>query len=70
MGTLPSGFRRADFFYVFPLYTYLKHETPEAGQGHNLNKLGRGPLSNIKALGLVVSDKKIFSCFPYMYKPM
>jgi len=30
-------------------------------QGHNLNNFGRGPLDdNIKALGLVVSDKKIF----------
>ena len=40
-------------------------------QGHNLNKLGRGPLGdatyqNIKALGLMVSDKKIF----FLYKPM
>ena len=35
-------------------------------QGHNLNNFGRGPLDdaiyipNMKALGLVVSDKKIF----------
>jgi len=34
-------------------------------QGHNLNNFGRGPLDdaiyqNLKALGLVVSDKKIF----------
>ena len=41
-------------------------------QGHNLNKLGRGQLGdgcyipNIKALGLMVSDKKIFSCFSYI----
>ena len=48
--------------------------TPRAGpfwhKDHNLNKLGRGPLDNyipnIKALELVVSDKKIFSCFPYI----
>ena len=35
-------------------------------QGHNLNKLGRGPLGYIKAQGLKVSDKKMFSCFPYI----
>ena len=40
-------------------------------QGHNLNKYGRGLLgdaviTNIKALGLLVSDKKIFSMFPYI----
>ena len=30
-------------------------------QGHNLNKLGRGPLDDaIKALGHAVSEKKIF----------
>ena len=38
-------------------------------QGHNLNNFGRGPLDdviyliNMKALGLVVSDKKIFESF-------
>ena len=46
--------------------------TPGAGHfsppGHNLNKLGRGPLGdaiipNIKAQCHMVSDKKIFSCF-------
>ena len=39
-------------------------------QGHNLNKLGSGPLydaiyTKYQALGLVVSNK-IFSCFPYI----
>ena len=50
--------------------------------GYNLNKLGRGSLddattrhralifrTNIKALCLVVSDKKIFSWFS-LYKPL
>jgi len=34
-------------------------------QGHNLNNFGRGPFDdmNMKALGLVVSDKKIFESF-------
>ena len=32
---------------------------------HNLNKRGREPLGNAtKALCLLVSDKKIVSCFP------
>ena len=42
-------------------------------QGNYLNNLGRGPLgeamcqiSNIKGLGLLLSDKKIFKVFPYM----
>ena len=35
--------------------------------GHK--KLSRGPLDNIKALGLVVSDKNIFYIFS-LYKPM
>ena len=39
-------------------------------QGHNLNKHGRSPLDNIKALGLVVSDKKVsfmFSLYNMLY---
>jgi len=38
-------------------------------QGHNLNNFGKGPFDdviyvlNMKALGLVVSDKKIFESF-------
>ena len=35
--------------------------------GHNLNNLSRGLQGH--ALGLMVSDKKIFSCFS-LYKPM
>ena len=45
-------------------------------QGHNLYKLGIGSLghatsqiSRLYALLLMVSDKKIFSCFS-LYKPM
>ena len=43
-------------------------------QGHYLNKLGREPLDDatnqiLRFLGPVVSDKKIFSCFPYI-EPM
>ena len=37
-------------------------------QGHNLNKLGRGPLNDAtyinQTLGLVVSDKNILHVFP------
>ena len=39
-------------------------------QGNNLNNLGGGPLGEamyqIKGLGLLLSDKKIFKVFPYM----
>ncbi|MCG8046500.1 MAG: hypothetical protein N0E48_12815, partial [Candidatus Thiodiazotropha endolucinida] len=42
-------------------------------QGYNLNNFGRGSLDkatfyipNIKDLGLLVSDKKIFKPFPYI----
>ena len=54
-----------------PIKAYVKPVTPEVGpllaQGYNLNKCGRGLLDDtyipkVKALGLVVSDKKIFSC--------
>ena len=69
---MPCGFRQEDFF-MFSLYAYVKHVTPGTRPfltpGHYLNKLGRDPLGDakyqIKALGLVVSDKKIFSHFPY-----
>ena len=32
-------------------------------QGYNFSKNGRGFLGDAKALGLVVLDKKIFSCY-------
>ena len=39
-------------------------------KGYTLNRLGRGLLGyyipNIKAIGLIVSDKNICSCFPYI----
>ena len=63
---------RKDVF-IFSIYKPLKHMTPRGAPfiapGHNLIKRGRGPLdnvtcmSNIKALWLVVLDKKIVSCF-------
>ena len=37
-------------------------------EGDNLNKLGRVPLGDAKALGLMVSDKiHIFPIYAYMY---
>ena len=76
-GSRYCGFRQEDFFIVFPIQAYVKHVNPGASQfwpqGYNLNKLGRGSLddatTNIKALCLVVSDKKIFSWFS-LYKPL
>ena len=47
-GSRPYGFRQEDFFMFFPIYAYAKHVTPGRDhfwpKGHNLNKLGRGPL--------------------------
>ena len=44
------------------------HLTPVAKpfwpQMHNLNKLGRGFIPNIRVLGLMVSDKKLFHVLP------
>ena len=74
----PCGFRE-DFFSCFPFYKPIYNMWPPGRahfwpKGHNLIKLGRDPLGgatvlNIKALGHVVSEKKIFSCFR-LYKPM
>ena len=65
-----------EMFFMFSLYKPIKKRDPRGShfwpEGHNLNKLGRGLLglhTNIKALCLVVSDKKIiFSSFPYEYR--
>ena len=63
---------------IFSCFPYInQHKTcdPGAGpiwpKGHNLNKLARGPLGDAtyqisRDLGLVVSDKKTFSYFPYI----
>ena len=63
------------FFSYFPYISLCKACDPQrrshfGPQVHNLNKRGGGPLDDaaskyIKALALVVSDKKTFSCFPY-----
>ena len=46
-GSRPCGFRPEDFFMFLPILVYVKHVTPGRGhfwpQGHNLNKLVRGP---------------------------
>ena len=56
----------------FSLKAYVKHVTPRWGyfwpQAHNLNKFGRGPLRrcyipNIKVLGPVALENKIFKVF-------
>ena len=71
-GSRPYGFRQEDFSIFFLMYAYVKHVTPGAEpfwpQEDNLNKLGRSllgdaTLPNIKALGLVVSEKKISKVF-------
>ena len=75
---MPCGFRQEAVF-MLPYISLCNYVTPEAGpflpQEHNLSKMCKKPLDygayqicipNIKALCLVVSDKKIFSCFPYI----
>ena len=73
-GSRPCGFRQEDVSR-FP-YINLSKTFDPCGQaifsrrGIIKKKLGRGLLGyvtypNTKALGLVVSDKKIFSCFHY-----
>ena len=43
----PCGFRQEDFFHVSPYINLCKQGVLRSGhfwpQGHNLNKLGRGP---------------------------
>ena len=49
-GSRSYGFRQKDFFFF--AIAYVKHVTPWSGrfwpQGDNLNKLGRGPLGDVK----------------------
>ena len=70
----PCGFGEEDFFYVSPIESLWELITPGAG-----SFLTPGPwlagfikritihcyTQNMKALGLVVSEKKIFLYFPY-----
>ena len=61
--SMPCGFRQ-EYFCIFILYKHM-HVTPRAGPFlAPLFKLSRGLLGD--ALGLVVLDKKIFSCFPFI----
>ena len=49
-GSMPCDFRQEDFFMFFAIYAYVKHVTQGRAhfwpQGHNLNKLSRGPLGD------------------------
>ena len=77
-GSRHYGFRQEELFHVSSYISLCKASDPKGGHfwphGHNLKKLGRGlqgdaTYQNIKALGLMVTDKGIFSCFS-LYKPM
>ena len=67
----PCGFRQEECFMFYHISLCKTYDTGRVHfwpQGHDLSKLGRGPrgdgyISNIKTLGNMVSDKKIFSCF-------
>ena len=48
-GSMLNGIQQEDLF-MFSLFKL--NMTPGRGQGHHLNKLGRGYISNIKALVL------------------
>ena len=45
---------------IFPRYSKTLWHGHFWPHGHNLNNIGRGCISNIKALGLVISDMKFF----------
>ena len=55
----PCSLRQEDFFLCFPYISLCKTFDSGVGsfgpQGYNFNKLGRGLLGDIKALGLQVS---------------
>ena len=59
-----QGYRQAvsdnNIFISFPYKFPFPRVGPFLAQSHHLNKLGKGYTSNIKAQGIVVSDKKIF----------
>ena len=70
----PCGFGEEDFFYVFPIVSLWELLSP--GQGPFLAPGARLAgfikrttihcyTQNMKALGLVVSEKKIFLCFSH-----
>ena len=72
----PCGFREEDFFYVFPIVCLWELMTPGAGPfltpgawlaGFTKRTTTHFYTQNMKALGLVVSEKKIFFyVFPMM----
>ena len=70
----PCGFGEDDFFYVFPIVCLWELMTPGAGPfltpgawlaGFIKRTTTHCYIKNIKALGLVVSKKKIFLCFTH-----
>ena len=70
----PCGFGEEDFFYVFPIVSLWELMTPRAGPCLTPGAWLAGFIKrttihcytqNMKALGLVVSEKKIFLCFSH-----
>ena len=68
----PCGFGEEDFFYVFPIVSVWQLMTPGAGPfltpgaryaGFKKRTIIHCYTQNMKALGLVVSEKKIFFMF-------
>ena len=70
----PCGFGEEDFFYVFPIVNLWELMTPGAGPMWATGARLAGFIKtntiycykqNMKALGLAVSEKKIFLCFTH-----
>ena len=66
-GSGPKGFRQEDFILFYFLYTSIcitcDPPPPKAYSNKLRSPLGNATCQNIKALGLVVSDKKIALCY-------
>ena len=67
----PCGFGEEDFFYVFPIACLWELMTPGAGHffipwawlAGFIKRISHCYIQDMKALGLVVSEKKIFFMF-------
>ena len=68
----PSRFSQEDFFFKFyPIWVYIKQVIPWAGpfltRVFNLDPSDK-LYTNVKGLGPILSDKKIFKVFFFLYE--
>ena len=75
----PCGFGEEDFFYAFPIVSQWELMTPGVGPVWTPGARLAGFIKrttihcykqNMKALGLLVSEKKIFLCFAHDHPPL